>query len=62
MAALRNPTCIDTSDDPELMAIGELTRTLSLCVVYRFVEGGIRVITFFPAQRGRYERKILSRG
>ena len=59
-AVLNRPTCIDNGDFPILMAVGPLTKTLSLCVVYRFVEGDVRVITFFPAQRGRYEGKILS--
>lgn len=53
---------IDTSDYPLLIAVGELTRRLSLCVVYKFVEEGVRVITFYPARKGRYESKILSRG
>lgn len=58
-AVLRQPECIDTSDFPVLMAVGELSKTLSLCVVYKLVEEHVRVITFFPAERGRYERKIL---
>jgi len=58
-AVLRQPACVDTSDFPVLMAVGGLSRELSLCVVYKFVEGHIRVLTFFPAERGRYERKIL---
>lgn len=56
---LEEPECIDNSDFPVLMAVGKLTETLSLCVVYRFIERDVRVITFFPAQRGRYESKIL---
>ena len=56
---LQRPECIDNSDSPMLMAVGRLTGTLSLCVVDKFVAGDIRVITFFPAHRGRYESKIL---
>ena len=59
---LRQPACIETSDLPLVMAVGPLTSTLSLCVVYKLVGGGVRVITFFPARRGRYEGKILPRG
>lgn len=59
-AVLHQPACIDNSDFPVLMAVGALTTTLSLCVVYKFVGGEVRVITFFPAKRGRYESKILS--
>lgn len=52
------PNIIDRSEEPVLIAIGSLNRTLSLCVVYRKVEEGIRVITFYPAEKGRYERKV----
>ena len=62
MSVLDHPFCIDNTDFPILMAVGELTATLSLCVVYKFVGQGVRVITFFPAQKGRYEGKVLSRG
>jgi hypothetical protein len=57
---LNNPELIDNTDFPVLTAIGKLTEALSLSVVYKFVETGIKVITFFPARKGRYERKILS--
>ena len=42
------------------MATGELNKALTLCVIYKFIEAGIKVITFFPARKGRYESKILS--
>lgn len=57
---IEKPTTIDKSEDPVLIAIGSLTKTLSLCVVYRKVEKITRVITFYPAEKGRYERKVLS--
>jgi uncharacterized DUF497 family protein len=57
---LAKPEVIDSSDFPLLMAIGKLNKDLSLCIVYKFVETNIKVITFFPAKRGRYEGKILS--
>ena len=56
---LKNPEIIDNNDYPALMAVGRLDEELSLCVVYKFIENGIKVITFFPAKRGRYESKIL---
>lgn len=56
------PDAIDSSEKPVLIAIGKLTRELSLNAVYKRIEGGIKVITFYPAGRGRYERKILQRG
>lgn len=52
------PDAIDTSEESVLIAIGSLTKTLSLSVVYRKVEKGIRMITFYPAEKGRYELKV----
>ena len=60
-AVLIKPDLIDNSEYPLLMAVGEINRDLSLCVIYKFVENGVKIITFFPAKRGRYESKILSR-
>jgi len=56
---LENPIALDKSEDPVYIAIGELSKDLSLCVAYRKVEKGIRIITFYPAEKGRYESKIL---
>jgi uncharacterized DUF497 family protein len=58
---LSKPDLIDNSDYPLLMAVGRLHGNLSLCIIYKFVEEDIKVITFFPAERGRYESKILFR-
>lgn len=56
---VENPIALDKSEDPVYIVIGRLTDKLSLCVAYRRVEEGIRVITFYPAEKGRYESKIL---
>ena len=65
---IEKPTTIDRSEEPVLIAIGNLTKTLSLNVVYKQsfslntkVETGTRIITFWPSEKGRYERKVLSR-
>ena len=57
-----NPVVLDKSEEPVYIAIGELNSKLSLCAAYRRAEGKIRVITFYPAAKGRYESKILQRG
>lgn len=57
---IENPIAKDLSEKPVLIAIGRFTKTLSLCVVYRIVKGTTRIITFYPAEKGRYEHKILS--
>lgn len=56
---IENSLALDKSEDPVYIVIGGLTDELSLCVAYREVEEGIRVITFYPAEKGRYESKIL---
>lgn len=58
----RHPEVVDNSEKPVLIAVGKLSDKLSLCVAYRRTREGVRVITFWPAERGRYERKVLQRG
>jgi hypothetical protein len=57
--AIQNPIMVDRSEDPILIAIGRFTQELSLCVAYRKLNKKTRIITFYPAEKGRYERKIL---
>lgn len=56
---IEKPKVLDRSENPVLIAINDLDENLSLCVPYRKIGGIIRVITFYPAEKGRYERKIL---
>ena len=56
---IENPLALDKSEKPVYIAVSELSDTLSLCVAYRKDGRDTRIITFFPAERGRYERKIL---
>ena len=56
---VEKPIAIDASEKTVMIAIGKLSRTLSLAVVYKKVGDAIRIITFYPAEKGRYERKIL---
>ena len=58
---IKEPSVVDRSELPVIIAIGELTGKLSLCVAYKKVDRKLRVITFYPAEKGRYERKILQR-
>ena len=45
-----------------IRVVGKFDSTHSLCVVYRLESNDIiRIITFFPAEKGRYESKILQR-
>lgn len=59
---LDRPDRIDDSEKPVLIAIKGFNRDLSLCVVYKHIKGGVKIITFYPTEKGRYERKILQRG
>lgn len=45
--------------DGVITAVGNLDNKHSLCVVYRSEVRSIIVITFFAAEKGRYERKVL---
>lgn len=54
------PEGIDMTDEPVLMAMGMLDDRHTLCVVYREEEDAVRIITFFPTRKGRYESKVLS--
>lgn len=56
---VQNPLVVDKSEEPVYIAIGEFSKTLSLCVAYRKTGQGTRIITFYPAEKGRYESKIL---
>lgn len=38
----------------------ELDKKHSLCVVYKKIDKNTKIITFFPAEKGRYESKVLS--
>jgi len=57
---LKNPNTVDESIEPH-QSIGSLSRTLSLSVIWKREDGIIKVITFYPARKGRYESKILRR-
>lgn len=56
---IEKPIALDNSEKPVTIRIGYLTEALSLCVAYRRIKNIIRIITFYPAEKGRYERKIL---
>lgn len=58
-SVIEKPEALDKSEDPVYIAIGRLNEELSLCVAYTKVENRVRIITFYPAEKGRYERKIL---
>ena len=59
---VKTPTVVDKSELPVIIAIGKLNKELSLCVAYKKTTGKkVKIITFYPAERGRYESKILKR-
>jgi len=57
---LKNPATVDESIKPH-QSIGSLSKTLSLSVIWKREDGIIKVITFYPSKKGRYESKILRR-
>lgn len=40
-------------------AVDTISQDYSLCVVYKMTGENVKIITFFPVKKGRYERKIL---
>lgn len=56
-AVVEKPIVVDKSSYP-VMAIAPITRHLSLCVVFKKIGKDYKIITFFPAKKGRYEGKV----
>ena len=52
---LRKPSSGTMLSKGVIRAVGELDKKHSLCIVYKFEFDIIKVITFFPAEKGRYE-------
>lgn len=54
-AVVRNPRNLQQLQ-LVIRVVGNLDMTHSLCVVYKLTdEGDVKIITFFPVQKGRYE-------
>lgn len=52
---LSHPDDIDAeSDPPKIIASGKLDRKHVLRIVYKVEDGIIKVITVYPAEKGRY--------
>ncbi len=52
---IENPDHVDkTSDYPKVISSKEVDKRHILRVVYRLESGIIKVITFYPAEKGRY--------
>lgn len=43
-----------------IRAVGKLKQNYSLVVVYKRLNEMVKIVTFFPAEKGRYESKVLS--
>ncbi len=52
---LKKPNLVDKSINPH-KSIGGLNSELSLVIVWKMENGIIKIITFYPAKKGRYER------
>ena len=58
IGALKQPLVINKNVNPH-QSISELNTELSLAVIWKMESAIIKVITFYPAEKGRYESKIL---
>ncbi len=54
-ATLQKSLSKELLPDNLIRIIDELDKAHSLAVVYKFEDAIIKVITFFPAEKGRYE-------
>lgn len=57
---LNNPVAVDRYKDPH-QSVGEFTKDLSLSVIWKIENRAIKMVTFYPSSKGRYENKILRR-
>ncbi len=57
---LNSPNIVDKSIEPH-QSVGEISKTLSLSVIWKIEGDIITAITFYPSKKGRYESKILRR-
>lgn len=59
IAVLKNPAVTDKKIYPH-HSVGNLNENLSLNVIWKIEKDGIiKIVTFYPAEKGRYESKIL---
>ena len=54
--AIVHPDHEEVMEDGKIRAVGILSNSLSLVVIYKDLGEYFLVITFWPAKRGRYER------
>ena len=52
---INNPVSYLEQAESVIVAVGSLDLEHSLCVVYKTEGDIIKIITFFPAKKGRYE-------
>lgn len=57
---LNKPNLVDKTVDPH-QSVGNLSEDLSLSVIWKIENDATKVITYYPASKGRYESKILRR-
>lgn len=60
ITVLHKPLIVNNKLNPH-QSIGKLNDKLSLVVIWKTENAIIKVITFYPAEKGRYEGKILQR-
>lgn len=60
IAILKKPIITNKKLNPH-QSLGKLNDQLSLVVIWKTENDIMKVITFYPAEKGRYESKILQR-
>lgn len=57
---LQNPFAVDKDKNPH-QSVGKFNKELSLSVIWKIENRAVKVVTFYPSGKGRYENKILQR-
>lgn len=60
LSVLNKPIAVDKKINPH-QSVGNLSEDLSLSVIWKIENDTTKVITYYPARKGRYESKILRR-
>lgn len=55
---LTNPDKVNKTKNPH-QSIGRLNDSLTLCVIWKIENEAVKVVTFYPAEKGRYESKVF---
>ena len=51
---INKPILVEELNTGIIRSVSQLGKQYSLCVIYKIYKAGVKAITFFPAEKGRY--------